>query len=116
MNICTYCKGAFSSKSALSQHQTKARYCLNIQLKLNPETIIVNIPCRYCNKNFTRNCEIISHEAICKSNKSSLILEYENKLKEKDIKINKLKLKLEGEISKKEIYKELYDNSKTRTN
>ena len=143
-NICEYCKGSFNSKNSLSAHQKKARYCLDIQLKLNPETIIINIPCQYCDKNFTRNCDKNVHEATCKSNKNNnpLILEYEKKLKEKDteyekklkekdteyekklkekdIEINKiknenieLKIKLENEISKREIYKELHESSKS---
>jgi hypothetical protein len=81
-NTCEYCKGVFSCKSVLLQHQKKARYCLDIQLKLNPETIIINIQCQYCNKNFIRNCDKNIHEAICKGNKNNELLckEYENKI------------------------------------
>jgi hypothetical protein len=162
-NTCEYCKGVFASKNILSQHQKKARYCLDIQLKINPETKIDNIPCQYCGKNFMRNRDKNMHESICKHNKSKdpLFAEYENKLKEKDTEceiklkekdteceiklkekdteyekklkekdteyekklkekdaeINELKIKiinskLESEISKKEIYKDLHDNSR----
>jgi hypothetical protein len=128
-NTCEYCKGVFASKNTLSQHQKKARYCLDIQLKTNPETVIDNIPCQYCGKNFTRNNDKKFHEFICKNNKtgdltviecekkiSIMKVECENKLKEKDIEINELRIKfeivnskLESEISKIEIYKELHD-------
>jgi hypothetical protein len=137
MNICIYCKGLFSSKGALIAHQKKARYCLDIQVQINPETIIDNIPCQYCDKTFTRKGEKNVHEAVCKSNTTFqehenkiliikqenenkiLIIkqEHENKIKEKDIEIAELKneilkIKLESEISKKEIYKDLHDNSR----
>jgi hypothetical protein len=127
--ICEYCKGSFSSKCVLIFHQKKAKYCLDIQLKINPETIIINIPCQYCGKNFTRNNDKNIHESICKNNKSKnplfseyekklkekdteineIKLEYEKKLKEKDTEINEIKIKFENEISKREIYKELHD-------
>jgi hypothetical protein len=141
-NICEYCKGVFLSKNTLSQHQKKARYCLDIQLKINPETVIDNIPCQYCDKTFTRKGEKNVHESVCKNNKSNdpLFVECEKKIsimkeecekrikekdiecekriKEKDIEINELRIKfeivnskLESEISKIEIYKELHTNS-----
>jgi hypothetical protein len=152
--ICEYCKGSFTTKSVLFQHQKKARYCLDIQLKINPETIIETIPCQYCNKNFTRNHDKNVHESVCKNNKNNdpsfvecekklkekdvecekytnkikleyekytnkIKLECEKKIKEKDDEINEIRIKfeivnskLESEISKREIYKELHASSK----
>jgi hypothetical protein len=133
--ICEYCNSEFSTKSSLTLHQKKAKYCLDIQIKLNPEIVIEILLCQFCNKEFTRKADKNNHEIIC-MNKNSLMYnklkekdkeyemklkekdkeiiklkeEYENKLKEKDKEINSIKL--ESEISKKEIYKELHESSK----
>jgi hypothetical protein len=128
-NICEYCEGCFSTKSILISHQKKARYCIDIQLKLKPNTIIETISCKYCNKNFTVKSNKNVHESICKNNKSNdpLFIEYENNIttikkeyenkitimkEEYEKEINDLKLKLEVEKTQHNIFKELHSSSK----
>lgn len=118
MNICEYCNSTFVSKNAMVAHQKRARYCLDIQITLNPDLSIENFGCQYCNKKFTRKGEKDKHESICTNTKLlyqkiiDMKEEYDNKIDEKNIEISNLKLKLESEISKRDIYKELHDNSR----
>lgn len=56
---CQYCKKIFTTKSSLNQHQTKAKYCLEIQGKNND-----NFKCR-CGKTFGRKHHLVNHQEIC---------------------------------------------------
>ena len=61
---CQFCKQILSSKSALNTHQTKTKYCLKIQGKIDVKGTFV---CKLCNKNFLNNNRYKYHINICKS-------------------------------------------------
>ena len=61
--ICEFCRKNFSSKSNLTAHKTRAKYCIS---KRNDNTIpITNYPCKYCDKIYTSSHMLISHEQKC---------------------------------------------------
>ena len=110
--ICQYCNKEFSSKITLYQHQQKAKYCLQLQGSTN-----ANYNCEHCNKSLSTNERLLTHLNACKikrkkdevskendltyAYKNSIkdlqneILNYQEKLREKNEYITKLEAKLE---------------------
>lgn len=56
---CQYCKKVLANSSSLKQHQSKTKYCLQIQGKQ-----LANHTC-ICGKYFVRKHHLISHQEIC---------------------------------------------------
>ena len=61
---CEFCKNKFNSKYVLSNHQKRAKYCLNIQNKN-----VNNFICEYCGIDFTSKQNLNKHAIICKEKK-----------------------------------------------
>jgi hypothetical protein len=84
---CQFCKKEFSTKPNLVNHQKTAKFCLNIQGKVN-----TSFSCDYCNKIFTSNQTLNDHLLhTCKKHKKSeknyyeeKIKDYQEKIREKD--------------------------------
>ena len=89
---CNFCKKSYTSQSNLNNHQKTAKFCLDLQNKLNNGDLI---RCEYCLKEFTTKKYLNQHIETCKHKKTleqnDLKKENENLLKE----ISNLKLKLE---------------------
>jgi hypothetical protein len=60
---CQYCKKILSSSYSLKVHQTKTKYCLNIQGK----STIGDYICK-CGKSFTQKHHLLDHMTVCVSN------------------------------------------------
>ncbi|MDD4931386.1 MAG: hypothetical protein PHG66_04565 [Candidatus Colwellbacteria bacterium] len=63
--ICEYCGKEISTKTNLKIHQTKTKYCLELQKASNP---VIEIPCelcRYCGKKYQHKQRREQHEATC---------------------------------------------------
>ena len=100
---CEFCKKTFSSKGSLSNHQKKAKYCLEIQ---NKES--VEYQCVYCKNNFCNKDWLVKHEAKCIKyfnlkllEKDELISKQKENLQEKDNK--NLKLQVENDLLRKQM-------------
>lgn len=129
---CEYCGKEFSTKPNLKVHQTKTKYCLDIQkLKgIVPELIYYN--CRYCDKQFSIKYNLHVHENTCKypytqeyETKNGilttqiLLVEQENKLLKDSIKENTIKYEKQIEKYEKQIddyKKQLEEYSIRQTN
>jgi len=71
---CQYCKKSFSTKTNLTTHQKKAKYCLNIQ-GVKPEAEYI---CKYCNKEFNSKHYFTSHISSHENNEE--FMRYQQKL------------------------------------
>ena len=92
-NICNFCKKEFETVSSLNKHKKYAKYCLKIQNNLIDEKKFI---CSCCDKILSTKQRLESHKLICKSIKKELkIEEIENKNKEMENEIIKLKTQLE---------------------
>jgi hypothetical protein len=90
MSICKFCKSEFSNKSALNKHQKRAKYCLDIQKKINEKVSDDLYKCNFCNKKLTSKERIDYHYNICKKNPEIKKLEknIEKKIEYTNITIN----------------------------
>ena len=94
---CNYCNKIFTSKSSLNNHQKTAKYCLDLQNKLN-----FLFECEFCKKKFSRKCVLTNHANICKAKKNKEEIIKEKKINNK-IKILSEKVKvLEETLKEKE--------------
>ena len=57
--LCDYCQKNFTTKSSLNRHQSRATYCRQAR-GLEPKEFIC-----ICNKRFTRNDNLRTHQTIC---------------------------------------------------
>ena len=82
---CEFCKKELGSLSALNYHKKTAKYCLEIQGKINNK-----FNCKYCDKNYSTPQHLKEHFKICKSKviKNNILEDENNILKEEN---NKLK-------------------------
>ena len=69
---CQYCNNVFITKSSLSNHQRKDKYCLQIQGK----DVSSDFTCEFCNSIFTTKVGLQYHYKICKANNSQLLYGY----------------------------------------
>ena len=102
---CQFCKKSFVSNSSLNYHKKTAKYCLEIQGKINN---IENIYKCKCDKIFTTKQHFITHNQNCVKIKIEEIENNENKLlKEELIKKEILLTSYKEQLEKQEInYKE----------
>lgn len=93
--ICEFCKNTFSNKYILKNHQKRADYCLKIQNKKKEKVKIYQ--CEGCNKQIKKKENYVNH-----INKCVKIVEksYIDKLNNKDIDIDKLKIYYDKKIEK----------------
>lgn len=112
---CEFCKKTLSNKGSLVQHQKTAKYCLQIQGKINDKYI-----CVFCNTNYTTKQHLINHEKKCKDNnieifKSSILKNREYETKIKDLESENLLLKGAIKVYEKnqECLHEIAKNPKT---
>jgi hypothetical protein len=97
---CNFCKSVFSSKTNLNSHQTKAKYCLEIQGKTDSNLF----KCEYCLKVLSSEKRLKSHYEICsyfakvkvEDRYNERILELQEIIRNKDIQIQELQNKLEN--------------------
>jgi hypothetical protein len=103
---CEFCKKTFSSKGSLSNHQKKAKYCLEIQ---NKES--VEYQCFYCKKTFCNKDWLVKHEAKCIEYFNSKLLEKDELISKQKEDIGNLEKKIIELEAKLEIYKEQGEKS-----
>lgn len=77
---CVYCSKTFSTKFNLKSHQTKTKYCIEIQKKLNLSVDIELKPCEYCLVEYDPKL-MKRHLLSCKAKTSHYNKEYENRIK-----------------------------------
>lgn len=141
---CEFCEQCFSSKSSLSNHKLKTKYCLEIQKQQGViESINRTEYCTYCNKSFLQRITRQTHENVCKDKDKNKIINYENEIlkykeqiterdnqiKEYDIRLkkydqriieyeevlNKMSRDLDISNEKVDIYKSMVDNRLNKT-
>lgn len=100
---CEFCKNKFNSKYVLSNHQKRAKYCIEIQKKngINNETELFK--CQDCGIEIAKNSKD-RHLSVCKNRFINHIKDLEQKIIEKDLLIFELKSELK-------IYKKLSDRT-----
>jgi hypothetical protein len=98
---CQYCKRSFQTKYTLKTHQSTAKYCLEIQGKLEDKQ---THDCSGCHKKFTSISSLREHETCCKALEiNKLRSEYDDlqqELARKNMTIEKMK----EEITQLKIY------------
>ena len=94
---CEYCNNKFETKKSLHVHQRTAKYCLSLRGEIN-----LTFQCKRCFKTFSQNIGLKKHLKICEKDFSEVIDEY----KEEN---TKLRIEIEVEKTKKEIYEKLYN-------
>lgn len=108
---CEFCNTNFKYKSTLKNHIKTAKFCLNIQNKVN--TKYIEFICEYCNTDFKAKRNLHSHLSICKEklifdNKTEVenkYLEEIKLIKEKYLdEIQTMKEKHLEEINEQKIY------------
>lgn len=78
--ICDYCKSSFTTKSNLTYHIKKAKFCLKYRGEEIKDENKVNNICEYCDKKFCSKQRLKSHKEICHNKKD--IFQKEKILKE----------------------------------
>ena len=94
---CQFCNKKLSTRSSLKVHQTRAKYCLNIQGKENKGEFV----CPTCGKDFNVKFHLQNHMKVCEKNHPLI-----NKYKEEN-----LLLKTENDMLKN-IIKELREEKR----
>jgi len=97
---CNFCKKTYTSQSNLNNHQKTAKFCLDLQNKLNNGSLI---RCEFCLKEFTTKKYLNQHNEICKQKKLTEQTDLKKELEklQKEIIELKLSVKLKDEIIQK---------------
>jgi hypothetical protein len=101
---CQYCHNTFKNVYTLKTHQTKTKYCLQIQGKTKIKGSYI---CEHCQKDFTLKSSLNDHYNSCKAN-SKYVKIYKEKCTslEKDVEI--LKKQLEDALRREQELREDY--------
>ena len=103
---CEFCNKSFSSKSNLTAHKSRAKYCIS---KRNGNIIIPDISykCSYCEKSFTTKQFLATHKTKCNNKivKEQSVV-FEQKLEEQkrffEIKLQEQKILFENTLHERE--------------
>ena len=109
---CQYCKNMFSTKFLLSQHQTKAKYCLSIQGISVSEKNENKYECKYCNKTLCSNDRLRSHFETCKEKLKNEYHDQYDKLKN-EYNIQNEQIKQENEKEQQQLRKVITEQLST---
>ncbi len=90
-HICKFCRKSYTSLSNLNNHQKTAKFCIELQNKLNTNQLI---RCEFCLKEFSTKKYLSQHSERCKDKKISVQKDFELENK----KLNKKLLDLEQEF------------------
>ena len=94
--ICDHCKKILATKSSLKTHQTKARYCLKIQGKVQVKGQFL---CNICGKDFHVKFHLQNHLKICEKHNPNMIkLSEENQQQKEEISILKKEISMLNDI------------------
>ena len=63
---CEYCESIFATKSNLSYHKKKAKFCLLKRGEDLNKVIRTDNICEYCEKKFSSKQRVVSHKEICR--------------------------------------------------
>lgn len=98
--ICNHCNTSFISQYNLLNHQKTAKYCIEIQQRVNitssTESISEVHSCVYCKKHFTTKTNLTVHLSSCKIKK-----EYD-RLESYRIQLEEQRIKYERQLSDKD--------------
>jgi len=94
--ICNNCNKSFSSKSNLTAHIKKAKYCANLTKDISERDTIINYECNKCLKTFTSNQTRNKHQDKCKYINDSVVEILKNQLNE----INQQNRDLQNNLNK----------------
>ena len=120
---CEFCCRTFNTRNLLERHQTEARYCLELQGKIDPKKKEkYSFKCHGCNRDISTKQSLSNHINNCKYVKDKKITELEDVIE--DLKNKLLESQTENKIYKdsqeclKEIAKQpkIQNNSKIQTN
>jgi hypothetical protein len=110
---CNFCKKTYSTLSSLNNHKKTAKFCLDLQNKLNTGELV---RCDFCLKEFSTKKYLTQHLDHCKNKKlteqSDLKKDFESL--QKEIIELKLKLQFKDELNEK-LQKEIEELSKRPT-
>jgi hypothetical protein len=118
---CSFCGESFKYKSSLKKHIETAKFCLNIQNKVEPTIENKKFICEYCNCDFKCKRNLQTHLLVCKEKEIfniKLKLREEHSKKLKDLKteyseiINEQKIIIAELNGKIQIYERKYDDMK----
>lgn len=104
--FCVFCKKEFKTKQNVKTHQKTAKYCLEIQKKLEKNKIKKEkeyFSCEYCGERFTYKHRLYSHYGSCKEKiitekdkqTESIIMEKDKQIEE----LKKMVISLQNTIS-----------------
>ncbi len=97
---CEFCENIFKNIVVLNSHKRRAKYCLNIQKKVDGHTIVSDIiKCQYCEKEICKDT-LNRHLKKCKNKCQHEIEKLKIEECDKDEKI----AKLESELRVKNMY------------
>jgi hypothetical protein len=116
---CQFCSKTFNTKIILERHQTEARYCLELQGKVEPkkkEKPKPSFKCNGCDHEFSTKQTLGNHVSNCKYVKDKLI--YELRAEVEDLKNKLLEANVQIEIYKdsQECLKEIAKQPKIQNN
>ena len=94
-NLCKFCNNIFINDYSLKLHQKNAKYCIEIQKKMNTINLSKsddNICCAYCDNTFIKEL-FNKHSDECVPRLKALISEKENTIKDLEMKVFQMKIK-----------------------
>ena len=98
---CEYCHCKLRSKSSLTVHQTKTKYCLKIQGKLKKGEYICE-----CGKDFYNKHHLINHQDVCKIINTEYTQELRLRIRKSEEENKVLEAKLEDALRREQELRE----------
>lgn len=106
---CEYCLKCFVTKSNLKAHQKKAKYCLEMQRKLNVQVVANLKVCSYCKIECDPH-NLKRHLVVCKAKKEHCSEVYEERIRFLEEKLKMMEIELSSANAKLEIFKADHDS------